>query len=181
MRPKRASAWRTASRAASGSVTSRGNASARAGAFSISQPTAAGLRAVATTRSPFCRAARLTARPKPLDAPVTNQMRWPAVITMCAPSFHRQEVQLWCRTCRRLLGHYGDGDRVARREGRLERLVEQPLEVLVARPLQQTIDLVVAENRRGAQRRLAFAIGDARIGAGGEQLAHFVHVAAEDR
>jgi hypothetical protein len=45
--------------------------------------------------------------------------------------------------------------------------------------IEKPIELGVAEHLRHLQRRAAFAIGDARIGAGGKQALHFVPVVAQ--
>src|SRR5919109_5392854 len=96
MRPKRAAARLTASRAAPGSATSSCNAYVRCGCRSTSGLIESGSRAVATTRSPCSKAAALTARPKPLDAPVTNQTRscFRVLLTMNEPSFRRLRATL---------------------------------------------------------------------------------------
>ena len=60
-------------------------------------------------------------------------------------------------------------------------MVEKPLDVVFAARREHAVDLVVAENRGDAQRRLAVAVRDARVGAGRKQPLHLARVAADDR
>src|SRR3954452_20566351 len=73
MRPNSSSAFATAASRCVASVTSSGTAKTRSpGPRSASESV---LRAAATTESPRSRTASAMARPKPLEAPVMNQMR----------------------------------------------------------------------------------------------------------
>lgn len=80
-RPNLSNAFSKAARICSGSVTSNERTRSREEYFDRRSESASGLRSVATTLSPCCNACSVTARPNPVDAPVTETNRYDRVIS----------------------------------------------------------------------------------------------------